>query len=144
MKNKNTILLTMAITVLVVALVSATFAYFAAQGDVQKSKNVNVTSSTTDLLTFAIDNDINMRITQADFAPGAGNKSATATGTATLRPNNNTGSAAMHYYVYLDFYGNPFEDEEIKEFLRNIPIKYFDKNIFEDLANESCQNCTKA
>ena len=96
-----------AIVTIVLMVGGATYAYFAAQGGGFTSEDATVTSNTTDLLTFQIDQDISFHVTQADFASGGNNKSGQATATATLIPNNKTGAASDHYYMYLNITSNP-------------------------------------
>ena len=104
--KKNRILTLIAIITILLTLIGATYAFFAAQNNGTTSTNATVTSNTTDLLTFAINQDISFRITQADFAQGGNNKSGEATATATLTPNNYTGAATDHYYMYLNIINN--------------------------------------
>ena len=106
-KKKNTIITTFAITLLMIALVSGTFAYFSAQGGGSTSRNVSVTSNTTDLLTFQVANDITFTASEANFYQGGNNVSGSTTASATLVPNNNTNQATMNYYMYLDLTSNP-------------------------------------
>ena len=109
MENKKSKILTLiAIITILLTLIGATYAFFAAQGSGSTSTNATVTSNTTDLLTFAINQDISFRIMQADFASGGNNKSGEATATATLIPNNKTGAASDRYYMYLNITSNPF------------------------------------
>ena len=58
MEKKKAYLTVAALTALLLILVGATFAYFVSQGGGTTSRNVSVTSNTTDLLTFQIANDI--------------------------------------------------------------------------------------
>ena len=105
--NKNKILTLIAIITIVLTLIGATYAFFAAQAGGTTSTNATVTSNTTDLLTFSINQDISFTVTQADFAENGNNKSGEATATATLTPNNKTGAATMYYYLYLNLQSNP-------------------------------------
>ena len=104
--KKNKILTLIAIITILLTLIGATYAFFAAQSGGTTSTNAIVTSNTTDLLTFVINQDISFHVTQADFAQGGNNKSGDATATATLTPNNNTGAATDHYYMYLNIINN--------------------------------------
>ena len=105
--DKNKILTLIAIIAIILTLIGATYAYFAAQAGGTTSNNATVTSNTTDLLTFNINRDISFTVTQADFLENGTNKSGDATATATLTPNNKTGAATMNYYLYLNIESNP-------------------------------------
>ena len=108
MTNKNNKVLTLvAIITLLLMVVGATYAYFAAQAGGTTSTDATVTSNTTDLLTFSINRDISFTVTQALFAQNGQNQSGDATATATLTPNNKTGAATMNYYMYLNLQNNP-------------------------------------
>ncbi len=108
MTNKNNKVLTLvAIITLLLIVVGATYAYFAAQAGGTTSTDATVTSNTTDLLTFSINRDISFTVTQALFAQNGQNQSGDATATATLTPNNKTGAATMNYYMYLNLQTNP-------------------------------------
>ncbi len=105
--NKNKILTLIAIITIVLTLIGATYAFFAAQAGGTTSTNATVTSNTTDLLTFSMNRDISFTVTQSDFQENGTNKSGDATATATLTPNNKTGAATMNYYLYLNLQSNP-------------------------------------
>ena len=103
MNAKRVKLLTItAIAILLITVVGLTYAFFQTQGENLTSKDIFAKSYSTDYLSFQISNDIDIRVTQADFAPGAGNKSGSSTVTATLSPNNYTGNAKEYYYVFLN------------------------------------------
>ena len=105
--NKNKILTLIAIITIILTLIGATYAFFAPQLGGTTSTNATVTSNTTDLLTFSMNQDISFTVSQADFAENGNNKSGEATATATLTPNNKTGAATMYYYLYLNLQSNP-------------------------------------
>ncbi len=105
--DKNKILTLIAIITIILTIIGATYAYFAAQAGGTTSNNATVTSNTTDLLTFNINRDISFTVTQALFAQNGQNQSGDATATATLTPNNKTGAATMNYYLYLNLQSNP-------------------------------------
>ncbi len=92
---------------LLITVIGLTYAFFAPQAGGTTINNAIVTSNTTDLLTFSIDQDISFTVTQANFAENGTNQSGDATATATLTPNNKTGSATMNYYLYLRLDSNP-------------------------------------
>ena len=105
--NKNKILTIIAFSVLALMLIGGTYAFFAPQAGGTTSTNATVTSNTTDLLTFSINRDISFTVNQANFEENGQNQSGDATATATLTPNNKTGSATMNYYLYLNIESNP-------------------------------------
>ncbi len=108
MTNKNNKVLTIvAIIFLLVMIIGATYAFFEAAGGDTTSEDTVVTSNTTDLLTFSINQDISFTVTQAAFGIGGQNQSGEATATAILTPNNKTGAATMNYYMYLNITDNP-------------------------------------
>ncbi len=108
MDNKKNKIMTMVFMVSILILViSTTYAFFAPQQGGTTSTNATVTSNTTDLLTFSINRDISFTVTQNDFQENGTNQSGDATATATLTPNNKTGSATMNYYLYLNIESNP-------------------------------------
>ena len=108
MTNKNNKILTIvAIIFLLVMVIGATYAFFEADGGGTTSEDTIVTSNTTDLLTFSINQDISFTVTQAAFGIGGQNQSGDATATAILTPNNKTGAATMNYYMYLNITDNP-------------------------------------
>jgi hypothetical protein len=108
MNNKKNKIMTMVFIVsMLILVVSTTYAFFAPQNGGTTSSNAIVTSNTTDLLTFSINRDISFTVTQALFAENGENQSGDATATATLTPNNKTGSATMNYYLYLNIESNP-------------------------------------
>ena len=107
--NKEKLLTIVGIIVLCIALVGGTFAYFSAQTGGTTSRDVSVTSNTTDNLAFSISNDISFTVTQADFVENGNNKSGSTTATAVLTPNNKTGSATADYYMYLNLETNEID-----------------------------------
>ena len=107
--RRNTVLLiVIAVVTLILCVVGATFAYFQAQGGVGVQANVNVTTSTTDNLSFLVGNPINFSATQENFGLGMGNRSGSTTARATLTANNSTNTATENYYIYLDISNNSF------------------------------------
>ena len=105
--NNKKIYYSVLIVLLLIIVVSTTYAFFAPQAGGTTSTNATVTSNTTDLLTFSINKDISFTVNQANFEENGQNQSGDATATATLTPNNKTGAATMHYYLYLNLQSNP-------------------------------------
>ena len=98
-----------AVITLIALVVGATYAYFSAQGGSATSTNLNVTTYTTDVFTFAAGDEINLEITQSNFASGKGNAVGNTFASATLTANNKTNTATEHYYLYLNIENNDFE-----------------------------------
>ena len=107
--KKNTIITIIAIVSLLIMLVSATYAFFQAQGGDTVTRNVNVLTHTVDTLSFSVSNDISIEADQFNFTRGGNNLSSEATATAVLTPNSKTGTATDNYFVYLDITDNEFE-----------------------------------
>ena len=90
------------------AIISATYAYFQAQLGNGASANVDLDTSTTDSLTFDVNNAIDLNINQFNFGVGAGNLSSNAIASATLLANNASNTATYNYYVYFRINSNEF------------------------------------
>ena len=106
-KKSTAVISAVAIIALVLMVVGATYAYFAAQGGNSVTRDVTVTTHTVDTLTFDVSNNISIEASQFDFGPGTGDKFVSSTITATLSPNSKTGAATEHYSVYLRIDNNP-------------------------------------
>jgi len=91
MDKKNTLLLTViAIATLLVAVVGATFAYFTAQTGTGQSAKINVTTSTSDSVSFGSFDSIVLNANQQNFYQGAGSHQGSTTGAVVLQANNDT------------------------------------------------------
>ena len=107
-----------ALIILVILVVGATYAYFQNQYGSASNADVNVTTYTTDVLTFETGDAINITADQETFAQGKGNRTGSTFARATLQANNKTNTATANYktntatanyYVYLNISGNDFE-----------------------------------
>ena len=107
--RKTKIISVVAIVALALTVITATYAYFNAQGGSATSTNLNVTTYTTNVFTFAAGDEINLEITQSNFASGKGNAVGSTFASATLTANNKTNTATEHYYLYLNIENNDFE-----------------------------------
>ena len=108
MDKKNTLSYTViAIAVLLVAVIGATFAYFQAQIGAGATANVTVTTQTTDGLTFNAANITVGPVTQANFGSGSGNKSQSGNASVVLTASN-TSSATYCYTAGLTVTSNNF------------------------------------
>ena len=122
-KKQAIILSVVAIVALLSLILGATFAYFRASGNSGSSTNVNVTTYTSDLLTFEIGNDIAVYADQTSFASGNGNATGSTFAKAILTANNKTNTATKNYYVYLNISENTFtytQNESTPELLLTI------------------------
>ena len=106
--RKNTILLTViAVATLLVAVVGATFAFFTAQGGEDVTKNINVTTDTSDSATFTLE-PISIKATQTNFAQGEGDQTATSTGTASFTANSTDETSEFCYTLTINVASNDF------------------------------------
>lgn len=96
------------VAILIVLVSTVTYAFFQAQLMNSMQQNANISSNTTDSLTFDINNEINLNINQFNFGVGAGNLGSNATGTVRLLANNSTNTATYGYYVYFSINSNEF------------------------------------
>ena len=122
-KKQAIILSVVAIVALLSLILGATYAYFQASGNSGSSTNVNVTTYTSDLLTFEIGNDIAVYADQTSFASGKGNATGSTFAKAILTANNKTNTATKNYYVYLNISENTFtytQNESTPELLLTI------------------------
>ena len=107
-KKKAVIYSTVALIALVILVVGATYAYFQNQYGSASNVDVNVTTYTTDVLTFETGDAINFTADQETFAQGKGNRTGSTFARATLQANNKTNSATANYYLYLNITNNEF------------------------------------
>ena len=107
-KKQAIVLSGVAIVTLLALIIGATFAYFQATGNGGSTTNINVTTYTTDLLTFEMGGDIKINADQTSFAEGKGNATGSTFAKAILTANNKTNTATKNYYVYLDISENTF------------------------------------
>ena len=108
---------------LIVTILGATYAYFAAQGGGSSNTDIDIHTSTTDNLSFQVGSAISLTANQEDFGQGAGNKSGSTTASATLTANNATNNATRNYYLYFDISNNNFTysvDENTPELILTV------------------------
>ena len=109
---KKTMLLSIVgVLTLITLVVGATYAYFKAQGGTGGSSKVDVTTATTDLLTFKIDNAINISISQSELKKGGTDVSDSTGAHATLTASNskNVEKTTRRYNIYFVIDTNDFE-----------------------------------
>ncbi len=122
-EKKVLIFSTIAVVLLIIVMVGATYAFFTAQGGASANTNVNVQTNTTDSLSFSVGNAISITANQQNFAQGLGNQAGSTTASATLTANNATNTATRNYYLYLNITSNDFTyttDEETAELILTI------------------------
>ena len=122
-KKQAIVLSGVAIVALLALINGATFAYFQATGNGGSTTNINVTTYTTDLLTFEMGGDIKINADQTSFAEGKGNATGSTFAKAILTANNKTNTATKNYYVYLNISENTFtytQNENTPELLLTI------------------------
>ena len=109
MEKKNVKLFSaIALVALALLVVGATYAYFQNQYGSASNADVNVTTYTTDVLTFETGDAINITADQETFAEGKGNRTGSTFARATLQANNKTNTATANYYMYLNIENNTF------------------------------------
>ena len=107
-KKKVKLFSAIALVALALLVVGATYAYFQNQYGAASNADVNVTTYTTDVLTFETGSNISITAGQDDFASGKGNKTGQTFARATLQANNKTNTAIANYYMYLNIETNTF------------------------------------
>ena len=124
MENKKTkIISVVSIIALALTLVTATYAYFAAQTGEGAQTDIKINANTVDTFTFETGSALSLNINQQNFASGAGNQTGTTFAKAMLTANNKTNSATKNYYMYLNISNNTFtytQDENTPEILLTI------------------------
>ena len=108
-KKKAVIYSTVALFALVILVVGATYAYFQNQYGSASNADVNVTTYTTDMLTFETGNAISLYADQTTFGQEKGSLSGETFAKATLVANNKTNEATDNYYVYFNIENNTFK-----------------------------------
>ena len=107
-KKKVKLFSAIALITLALLVVGVTYAYFQNQYGSASNADVNVTTYTTDVLTFATGDDINIEADQTTFGKDKGSVSGATYASALLTANNKTNKAVEHYYLYLNIENNTF------------------------------------
>lgn len=124
--KKHAIVLSIIASIALLSLIiGATYAYFQASGNSGSGTDVNVVTATSDLLTFKINKDINIIVSQSDFKKGSGNKSDSTKASAILTASNskNIESSSDRYNIYFIIEANDFiytTDNATAEILLNV------------------------
>ena len=124
MENKKTkIISVVSIIALALTLVTATYAYFAAQTGEGAQTDIKINASTVDTLTFETGSIISLSLDQDNFASGKGNQTGSTFAKAMLSANSKTNTATKYYYLYLNISKNTFtytQNEDTPEILLTI------------------------
>ncbi len=107
-KKKVKLFSAIALITLALLVVGVTYAYFQNQYGSASNADVNVTTYTTDVLTFTTGDDINLEADQTTFGKDKGSVSGATYASALLTANNKTNKAVEHYYLYLNIENNTF------------------------------------
>ena len=109
MEDKKTkIIGIIAIVALALTIITATYAYFAAQTGDPAAADIKINANTVDTFTFSTGSEITLNLDQENFASGKGNITGSTYASALLTANNKTNTATDNYYVYLEITGNTF------------------------------------
>ena len=109
MENKKTkIISVVSIIALALTLVTATYAFFAAQTGEGAQTDIKINASTVDTLTFETGSALNLSLDQDNFASGKGNQTGSTLAKAVLSANSKTNTATKYYYLYLNISKNTF------------------------------------
>ena len=109
MENKKTkIISVVSIIALALTLVTATYAFFAAQTGEGAQTDIKINASTVDTLTFETGSIISLSLDQDNFAIGNGNQTGSTFAKAMLSANSKTNTATKYYYLYLNISKNTF------------------------------------
>ena len=107
-KNKTKIVTIASLLALVMLIIGATYAYFAAQTGEGSQTDIRINANTVDTLTFETGNPITLTLDQENFAQGTGNQTGSTFAKAMLTANNKTNTVTEHYYLYLNISNNTF------------------------------------
>src|SRR5574344_1095330 len=107
-KKKTFWLILTGIALAVVVSIGIGYAFYQAQVGSGAKTNVNVTSDSSDKLTFTKGSDISLKATQFNFTNGGANLSSETTSSATLKANSTNNTANSTYNIYFDIPSNNY------------------------------------
>ena len=108
-KKKNAAILTVvAVATLLVAVIGATFAFFAVQGGTTQTRSITVQTYTSDSTTFNISGDLSIEADQTNFGNGAGSRMAGTMATVAFTPASRD-SQGLCYNLKLVVSSNTFD-----------------------------------
>ncbi len=100
-ENKKTVILSaIGVLTLLLIIIGAAYAYFAADLGGGTNANINASTGTTDSLTFDAGDPIRIHATLENFAEGMESLKGSTTATATLKANNTTNQATSKYNIF--------------------------------------------
>ncbi len=108
-KKKEIYSLIIGILFILILIVGATYAFFKAQTGTEKEINADVSTGTTDNLTFYTEDEIYMEVSEANLNFKGDDVSDSSYAYARLRANNTTNEAKAKYNVYLLIEENDIE-----------------------------------
>ncbi len=106
--KKTKVLVGIGIFALLLTIIGATFAYFAADLGGGTNANINASTGTTDSLTFDAGDPIRIHASLENFAEGMESLKGSTTATATLKANNTTNQATGKYNIFFIIDDNDF------------------------------------
>ena len=112
MNSKKTIITSVLFAVLVLATLTATYAYFKSTIGSGSSSSTTVTAKTIDGLTFNQGTNLSITATQTNFGNGKGNLSSSTSPKVTLKARNDA-SASYNYKACLNITENTFVHSQI-------------------------------
>lgn len=143
-ENKSLLIVVIAVSTLLVAIVGASFAFFAANITGNGSNNVTVTTSTLDSLVYTAGNAISFIATQQNFYEGAPSLYGESTSTVALTANNQE-SATYCYTVDLVITSNNFvysTEELTPEIVYSVSKSLAGGSYFDIITNADITNTT--
>ncbi len=106
--KKNVVLISVGVLTLLLTIIGATYAYFAADLGGGTNANINASTGTTDSLTFDAGDPIKIHASLENFAEGMESLKGNTTATATLKANNTTNQASGKYNIFFIIDDNDF------------------------------------
>ena len=144
-KNKTKIVTIASLLALVMLIIGATYAYFAAQTGEGSQTDIRINANTVDTLTFETGDPITLTLDQENFVQGTGNQTGSTFAKALLTANSKTNTATQNYYLYLSIYTNTFGysiNTDTPELI--LSITDADGNVITNLSNLTYKTVTDA
>ena len=114
MNSKRIVITSVLVAILVVGILTATYAYFQARIGTGSTTNATVTAKTIDGLTFNQGTNLSITATQTNFGSGKGNLSSSTSPTVTLKARNDA-AASYNYKACLNITENTFVHSQVDE-----------------------------
>ena len=113
-KFQKSILLIYVIT-LIISIIGATYAYFTVVKVSKVSPKSEITSATSEVISFSIDNELNIYANQFNFQEGMSSLTSKATATAYMRFDGGTRVVKHKYDLILNIDSNDFVYTTLEE-----------------------------